>query len=110
MQPAYDNGLGNNYLGQFYFIAPWPMGSKSKALKHWEEALRLSPNSLRNAYHLAVYHYRDKKYEEALPRFQFVVDNPCQPGSETDISDFLKAEAARGIASIAERTRKSPKK
>ena len=41
--PEWDSAVGCAFLGGFYNVAPWPVGSKSKATKFLREGAKLHP-------------------------------------------------------------------
>jgi len=98
--PKADDALGEIYLGCFYVVAPWPMSSRKKARKHFENALKLAPKSIRSHYYVGLQAFIDNEYKTAKKEFDFVIDNPCTRNSEYDYCGFMKKEAEKGLVKI----------
>jgi tetratricopeptide (TPR) repeat protein len=98
--PKADDALGDIYMGAFYAVAPWPMSSKKKARKHFENALKLAPKSIRSHYYVGLQAFIDNEYKTAKKEFDFVIDNPCTQNSEYDYCSFMKKEAEKGLVKI----------
>ena len=103
--PKADDALGEIYLGCFYVVAPWPMSSRKKARKHFENALKLAPESIRSHYYVGLQAFIDNEYKTAKKEFDFVIDNPCTRNSEYDYCGFMKKEAEKGLVKIDELSR-----
>lgn len=73
---AYGDALGYNMLGRFHLNAPFPVGSKRKAVEYLEKSVEKAPGSLFNHYWLGEAYLKEKKFEEAKKEFQFVLDHP----------------------------------
>jgi tetratricopeptide (TPR) repeat protein len=100
MDPKYDDGLGDTLLANFYLVAPWPIGDDDLALEHFDHAARLTPESVRNQYGLAVYWARQGDEARARRHFQHVVDRPCTKHSERLICDWMKQTAKRELGKL----------
>ena len=98
--PKADDALGEIYLGCFYVVAPWPMSNRKKARKHFENALKLAPKSIRSHYYVGLQAFIDNEYKTAKKEFDFVIDNPCTRNSEYDYCGFMKKEAEKGLVKI----------
>jgi tetratricopeptide (TPR) repeat protein len=98
--PKADDALGDIYMGAFYAVAPWPMSSRKKARKHFENALKLAPESIRSHYYVGLQAFIDNEYKTAKKEFDFVIDNPCTRNSEYDYCSFMKKEAEKGLVKI----------
>jgi tetratricopeptide (TPR) repeat protein len=98
--PKADDALGDIYMGAFYAVAPWPMSSRKKARKHFENALKLAPKSIRSHYYVGLQAFIDNEYQTAKKEFDFVIDNPCTRNSEYDYCGFMKKEAEKGLVKI----------
>lgn len=70
------DALGYRMLGRFYLNAPFPAGSKKKAVQYLEKAVTKAPASLFNHYWLGNAHLAREKLEDAKKEFQFVLDHP----------------------------------
>ncbi len=103
--PKADDALGDIYMGAFYAVAPWPMSSRKKARKHFENALKLAPESIRSHYYVGLQAFIDNEYKTAKKEFDFVIDNPCTRNSEYDYCSFMKKEAEKGLVKIDKITR-----
>jgi tetratricopeptide (TPR) repeat protein len=98
--PKADDALGDIYMGAFYAVSPWPMSSRKKARKHFENALKLAPESIRSHYYVGLQAFIDNEYKTAKMEFDFVIDNPCTQNSEYDYCSFMKKEAEKGLVKI----------
>jgi hypothetical protein len=41
--PKWDSAVGNSFLGGFYNVAPWPVGSKKMAAQYLQEGADIAP-------------------------------------------------------------------
>lgn len=98
--PKADDALGDIYMGAFYAVAPWPLSSRKKARKHFKNALKLAPESIRSHYYVGLQAFIDNEYKTAKKEFDFVIDNPCTRNSEYDYCGFMKKEAEKGLLKI----------
>ena len=98
--PKADDALGDIYMGAFYAVAPWPLSSRKKARKHFGNALKLAPESIRSHYYVGLQAFIDNEYKTAKKEFDFVIDNPCTRNSEYDYCGFMKKEAEKGLVKI----------
>lgn len=97
--PDWDSAVGCAFLGGFYNVAPWPVGSKTKAAKFLREGAKIAPTR-RNLYYAGVNAYQMGSYEEAQSFFsRSLKAPPCKSPSSTegDFFEFLESEAKRGL-------------
>lgn len=97
--PEWDGAVGCAFLGGFYAVAPWPIGSKGKAAKYLDEGARWAPTR-RNLYHVGVVSYQTGDFRKAADHFQRAISTPVstEPSStEADIADFLLERARGGL-------------
>ena len=102
--PEWDGAVGCAFLGGFYAVAPWPIGSKGKAAKYLDEGARRAPTR-RNLYYVGVVSYQAGDYRKAADHFQRAIATPVsrEPSStEADIADFLLERARRGLKAAQE--------
>lgn len=100
MDPAYDDGLGHTLLASLNLVAPWPVRDWAEALRHYERAAELAPDSVRNQYGLGVYWARDGDRARARRHLQRVVSQPCTAHTEQLFCDWMKAEAQRVLSKL----------
>lgn len=100
LDPAYDDGLGDYLLASYYLVAPWPVGDSEEALRHYERAAELSPDSVRNHYGLAVYWAREGDEDRARKHFDRALELPCTEHTERLFCDFMKRESKRARAAL----------
>ena len=101
LDASYDAGIGHTLLAGFYNVAPWPVGDSKLAREHYEAAVRIAPDSVRNQYGLGVYWARESDAKRALPYFERALANPCTAShSEKLLCDFLKKESKRALATL----------
>lgn len=67
--------LGYRMLGKFYYVAPWPVGSKKKALKFFKKAVETDNTVLYCHYYLGLISFKKKQYDNAKKEFTFVWEN-----------------------------------
>jgi tetratricopeptide (TPR) repeat protein len=97
--PEFDGAVGCAFLGGFYAVAPWPVGSKGKAAKYLGEGAQRWPTR-RNLYYVGVISYQTGEYGKAVHYFRRSMLTPIsrEPTStEVDIADFLLEQAKRGL-------------
>jgi len=97
--PDLDDNVGCAFLGGFYNVAPWPVGSKTKAAQFLREGARKAPTR-RNLYYAGVNAYQMGAYEEAESFFARSLKAPpskSPSSTEIDLFDFLVEEAKRGL-------------
>ncbi len=75
----YLGALGYRMLGKFYYVAPWPVGSKKKALKFFKKAVETDNTVLYCHYYLGLIYLKKKQYDNSKKEFTFVLEN--DPGS-----------------------------
>ena len=96
--PDWDSAVGCAFLGGFYNVAPWPVGSKTKAAKFLREGARIAPTR-RNLYYAGVNAYQMGQFADARDFFSRSLKAPlCKTPSSTeaDFGDFILQEAKRG--------------
>lgn len=96
LDKTYDSGVGYAFMGCFYAIAPWPIGSLEKAATNLDLAVQVAP-SLRNLYYVGVVAYKRKEWEKSADSFRKA--RLARPGSPTegDFADFMRAECERAL-------------
>ncbi len=67
--------LGYRMLAKLYHVAPWPVGSKKKAILFFKKAIETDNAALYSHYYLGLIYYQSKKYELSKEQFKFVWDN-----------------------------------
>lgn len=101
LDASHDAGLGHTLLAGFYNVAPWPVGDAELALEHYEKALALAPDSVRNQYGLGVYWAREDEPARARPYFERAIAKPCTAShSEKLLCDFIKQESTRALGAL----------
>lgn len=97
--PKLDSAVGCAFLGGFYNVAPWPVGSKQKAAKYLAEGASIAPTR-RNLYYVGVNAYQTGEYSKAVDYFSRALKAPlCTDATSTecDIADFLLQQSRRGL-------------
>merc|ERR1712187_248458 len=97
--PGEDSAVGNAFLGGFYNVAPWPIGSKGKARKFLREGVSKAPTR-RNYYYAGVNAYQMGEYSDAKELFEKGLKTPlCKSptSSEEDMFDFVTKELQPGL-------------
>jgi hypothetical protein len=100
MDDKFEGALGYRCLGQFYDIAPWPVGSSRKALKYFLKASEAVPAVLHSHYHLGMLYMKKGDFDLAKKEFEFVAENPAHPSEAHYISAY-KDEARKYLLQIA---------
>ena len=98
---TYWGASGYRCLGRLYYMAPWPVGSSTKALTFYQKAVRKSPKMLEPHYWLGMTYLDRKKYELAKKEFEFVLNNPPMQLEKHLISEFKK-ESKKQLNKIRE--------
>ncbi len=93
------DALGYRMLGRFYLSAPFPVGSKKKAVQYFEQAVRKAPGSLFNHYWLGEAYLMKDKHAEAKREFQFVLDHSPSEG-ELHFSEPTKEAAQKHFSEV----------
>lgn len=96
-----DGGVGHIYLGGFYLVAPWPLSDDDESLSHYEKAVKLAPQSVRNQYYRGLRAYVDEDWATAKTHWTRAKDQKCGLKSELDFCWRLKKEAEKGLAAVA---------
>lgn len=97
--PEWDGAVGCAFLGGFYAVAPWPIGSRDKAVKFLNEGAHRAPTK-RNLYYVGVISYQAGEFAKARDYFQKALKAPVskEPTStEVDIAEFLADRSQRGL-------------
>jgi tetratricopeptide (TPR) repeat protein len=97
--PKLDSAVGCAFLGGFYNVAPWPVGSKQKAAEYLAEGALIAPTR-RNLYYVGVNAYQTGEYRKAVSFFsRALAAPPCTDATSTehDIADFLLEQSRRGL-------------
>lgn len=100
MDDKYKGAMGYRFLGKFYLMAPWPVGSESKALKYFKKAIETDNATLYSHYFAGVLYFKDKEWDLAEKEFIFVRDNPPTQ-DEAYYFDAYKKSADEYLAKIA---------
>ena len=104
--PKLDDAIGDIYMGAFYIAAPWPLSDLGEAEKHIKKVMELCPDSLRGHHYTAIIAIKNGNYDTAKNELNFVLNNECTMGPEHDYCGFLKDQAKKGLAIIAEKTKR----
>jgi tetratricopeptide (TPR) repeat protein len=100
LDPKFDDALGASLLANFYMVAPWPVHDRDAALAQFQQAEKIAPASLRNAYAFGVFWARDGDPAQARRYFARVVGEPCTPNTERLFCDWMKQTAKRELARL----------
>lgn len=76
LDDKFKGAMGYRFLGKLYFVAPWPVGSDSKALKMFKKGIETDNATLYSHYFAGVLYFDDKEWDLAEKEFAFVRDNP----------------------------------
>tara|TARA_B110001452_G_scaffold236055_1_gene215155 strand:+ start:141 stop:1136 length:996 start_codon:yes stop_codon:yes gene_type:complete len=102
--PEWDGAVGCAFLGGFYSVAPWPVGSRDKAVKFLNEGARRAPTK-RNLYYVGVISYQGGEFAKAAEYFKKALKAPVskEPTStEVDIAEFLADRSKKGLQAAEE--------
>ena len=91
MDDKFMGAIGYRFLGKLYMVAPWPVGSKSKALKYFKKAIETDNSTLFSHYFAGVLYFKDKDYDLAEKEFNFVRDNPPTAEEAYYFDDYTKS-------------------
>ena len=108
--PDHDSAVGCAFLGGFYNVAPWPVGSKTKAAKYLREGASIAPTR-RNLYYAGVNAYQMGDYADARRFFSGSLKAAaCKSPSSTedDFVEFIMREAKRGLKLSEEKLAEGP--
>jgi len=105
--PRHDGDVGSAVLACFFHVAPWPVGSPSKAIANAKKAVQRGGPTLRNLYYVAVISYGQGDYETAAAYFQRALDAKPGSPSEADFAPFMKSESKRSLALAQEKLAKA---
>jgi len=92
-------------LGSFYYMVPGGFigfGDDDKALEYLNKAIAVAPDDLDANYFMGDYWLEQKKYKQAVPYFQKVLDLPAVENRPV-YSAGRKAEAAAKLAEAKKR-------
>lgn len=92
LDDRFEGALGYRSLGKYYEMAPWPVGSRRKAMTCYRKAIAAAPGSLHAHFLLGAMHQRCGEREQARREMAFVAENPPHP-SETHFINAYKEEA-----------------
>lgn len=96
---SFQGALGYAALGRFYYMAPWPVGSKKKSKQFYLKALEKHSNLLEPRYYFGMMAIKDKQYDKAREFFQFVITNEPHEIEKIYIHDFIH-EAQRMLKKL----------
>lgn len=99
---TYRNAHGYKSLGRFYYMAPFPMGSKKKTKLYYEKVLEVVPDLLEPHYWIGMTYLKKDKYNLAKKEFEYVINNPPNEGEKHFIVEF-KREAEKQLDLIIEK-------
>lgn len=102
MDDKYKGAMGYRFLGKIYIVAPWPVGSDSKALKMFKKAIEKDNATLYSHYFAGELYFEDKEWDLAEKEFTFVRDNP-PTNDEAYYFDAYKKKTNEYLAKIAEK-------
>jgi tetratricopeptide (TPR) repeat protein len=88
---TYMGGMGYRLLGKLYYVAPWPVGSKKKALKNFLKAVEIDKAVLYSRYYVGLLHFKKKKYDLAEEEFKFVLENDPKAHEKHFIDQYKKS-------------------
>ncbi len=105
IDPLAMNGATYTVLGSFYYMVPGGFigfGDKDKALEYLDKAIEVAPDDLDANYFMGDYLLVMKKYREALPYFEKVLELP-EVLKRPVFSEGRKAEAADRLEIVKKR-------
>jgi tetratricopeptide (TPR) repeat protein len=100
LDEKYEGGLGYRSLGKLYHVAPWPVGSKNKALKWFKKAVEIDNSSLYAHYYLGLIYFDKDKYDLADKELMFVLTKE-PPDYEKHFIKAYKDSAREYIQKVA---------
>lgn len=100
LDDRFEGALGYRSLGKFYEMAPWPVGSRRKALACYQKAVAAAPGSLHAHFLLGMLHWRRGERDLARKEFTLTVESPAHP-SEAHFIDAHRHEARERLWQIA---------
>lgn len=92
LDPSIYGSSAHVLLGTLYRRVPgWPVGygNKKKALKHYQDALAITPDGLDANFSYASYLYESKKYAEAKQHLEKAKQAPPRP-DRAKADEFVK--------------------
>jgi tetratricopeptide (TPR) repeat protein len=96
----YQGGLAYRSLGKLYHVAPWPVGSKKKALRWFKKALEVDSSYLYTHYYLGLIYFDKDEYDLAEKEFMYVLTNQPNP-LEKHLIKAYKDSARQYIQKVA---------
>jgi tetratricopeptide (TPR) repeat protein len=104
LDAKFEGALGYRSLGKFYELAPWPVGSRRKALKYFRKAVEVNPRVLHAHYHLGMLYLKKGDLDLARREFSFVAENPAHPCEAHYISAY-KDKARKQLQQFARKNK-----
>ena len=98
---GYHGAFGYRMLGRFYLNAPFPVGSKKKAMEYFEKATQKDSRDLENHYFLGVAYAAKNQVPKAKMEFEFVRVHPPLD-IEAHLADLFKQAAKEEIDKISQ--------
>jgi tetratricopeptide (TPR) repeat protein len=99
LDDTYHGAFGYRILGRFNLKAPFPAGSKKKAIEFLEKAVAKDPTDLQNHFWLAEAYFAQKKTSQAREQYQYVIDHP--PAEiEIHLDSVLKSYSQKRLSKI----------
>lgn len=95
----YPGAFGSRVLGRYYMAAPFPVGSKSKAVRYLEKSVQTYPPDLANHYFLARAYRAKGEHDKAARELRFVLENPA-PVDTRHLEAFYKEAARRDFEAL----------
>jgi tetratricopeptide (TPR) repeat protein len=92
--------LGYRLLGKLYHVAPWPVGSKKKAMHFFQKAVETDNSVLYTHYYIGVLQFEKREYDLAEKEFAIVKESPPH-ASEKHYIDAYKQKAHHYLMSIS---------
>ena len=89
---AYNDASPLRIYGRYYYKVPWPYNDKKESEKILQEALQVSPNSLRTLLYLGDTLYALGKHDEAKMQWKKIMNTPVL-APEKVLEDVFKGMA-----------------
>ncbi|MDQ1352729.1 MAG: hypothetical protein QG657_3035 [Acidobacteriota bacterium] len=105
LDDKFRGAMGYRFLGKLYIVAPWPVGSDSKALKMFKKAIEKDNATLYSHYFAGELYFEDDEYELAEKEFVFVRDN-TPSNDEAYYFDEYKKKTLDYLAKIEQKKKK----
>ena len=98
---TYHGAFGYRILGRFYMKAPFPIGSKKKAIRALKQAIEKDPTDLQSHFFLAEAYRLKGEKEKARASYEFVLGH--EPAAiEAHVGDVIKAFAQSRIQELSQ--------